>query len=90
MSVVHVGLVSGFVTLQTFMTAESTEVLWELLLFSKEVSNGGLLAGIVELTLYSLLVQHTCLLLKNSIENINTRNKVTPEQQAQFLQSVAK
>lgn len=85
MSVVHVGLVSGFVTLQTFMTAESTEVLWELLLFSKEVSNGGLLAGIVELTLYSLLVQHTCLLLKNSIENINTRNKVTPEQQAQFL-----
>ena len=31
------GLVTGFVSLPTFMTAESSEVLWALLQFDKEV-----------------------------------------------------
>ena len=32
------GLVSGFVSLPTFMTAESSEVLWALLQCDKEVA----------------------------------------------------
>lgn len=31
------GLVTGFVHLPSYMQAESTEVLWELLLFGREV-----------------------------------------------------
>ncbi len=34
----HAGLVSGFVSLRSFMTVESCEVLWEMLTCAKEVS----------------------------------------------------